>query len=266
MSRITSNDAEIVYAVAGNGAPVVLLHPFPVHHEFWQSVTPVLASRYRLIMPDLRGHGDSGVGQGPATMVKHAEDLAKICNEEGVGRASFAGVSIGGYILFEFWRRHRERIRSLMLCNTRASGETQESRAARLRSAAEVLERGTEPFAETMLPKVLGQSTRVTRPDIVDKARAMILKMSPQDVHQVQAGMADRPDSVSTLGKMTVPTLVIAGEEDNAIPHAEAETLQKNIPGAQLRVIPKAGHFAAMEQPEAVGLLLRQFLDSVHGA
>jgi pimeloyl-ACP methyl ester carboxylesterase len=264
MKTLTSDDAQLVYEVTGSGAPVVLLHPFPVHHGFWAATTTALSSRYQLIIPDIRGHGDSGVGQGPATMTKHAEDLNSICDQEGIARAAFVGVSIGGYILFEFWRRHRERVQTLVLCNTRASAETPESRATRLRSAAEVLERGTEQFAESMLAKLLGKSTLDTRADLADEVRQMILKMSPEDVDLVQKGMADRPDSVPTLKTIVVPTLVIAGEEDAAIPVGEAEVLRQNISGAQMRVIPKAGHYAAFEQPGAVGLLLRQFLDSAH--
>jgi len=266
MNSISSDDAEIVYTATGNGRPVVLLHPFPVHHGFWQPVTAALSSRYRLILPDLRGHGDSGVGQGPATMAKHAQDLVRICDREEIGRAAFVGVSIGGYILFEFWRRYRERVEALVLCNTRASAETLDSRAARLRSAAEVMERGVEQFAETMFPKLLGKSTLDTRPDLVSEVRAMILKMSPEDVSMVQAGMAERPDSVPTLKTMTIPTLIVAGEEDAAIPANEAEIMRQNIPSTQLRMIPKAGHYAAFEQPGAVGLLLRQFLDSRYSA
>lgn len=262
MNYITSDDADLVYTVTGNGLPVVLLHPFPVHHGFWQPVTAALSSRYRLILPDLRGHGDSGVGQGPAKMAKHAQDLARICDREEIGRAAFVGVSIGGYILFEFWRHYSERVAALVLCNTRASAETVDSRAARLRSAAEVMERGVEQFAESMLPKLLGKSTLDTRPDLVGDVRGMILKMSPEDVSLVQGGMAERPDSVPTLKMITAPTLVVAGEEDAAIPANEAEIMRQNIPGAQLRIIPKAGHYAAFEQPGAVGLLLRQFLDS----
>jgi 3-oxoadipate enol-lactonase len=266
MNRIASVDAEIVYTVVGGGPPVVLLHPFPVHHEFWTSVISRLSNRYRLIVPDLRGHGDSGVGEGPATMSKHAEDVKRICDQEEVGRAAFVGVSIGGYILFEFWRRYRERVATLGLCNTRATAETEQSRAARLQSAGEVLERGIEPFAESMLPKVLGKSTLETRPDLLQSARSMILKMSPMDINLVQKGMAERPDSVSTLKTINVPVLVVAGEEDAAIPAGEAEIIRQNIAGAQLRVIPKAGHYATFEQPEASGLLLRQFLDNAHRA
>ena len=264
MNRITSDDAEIVYTTMGIGPPVILLHPFPVHHEFWTTAAQPLSTRYRLILPDVRGHGDSGVGQGPATMGKHAEDLAKICDQEGVGRAAFVGVSIGGYILFEFWRRYRDRVQTLVLSNTRATAENDSSRAARLQSAADVLERGSEQFADSMLPKVLGKSTLEMRPDLAQTARSMMLKMSPEDVNLVQRGMAERPDSVPTLKTINVPTLVIAGEEDAAIPASEADLMRQNISGAQFRTIPKAGHYAAFEQPEAVGLLLRQFLDSAY--
>ena len=260
------SDIDIWYEVVGSGPDVVLLHPFPAHHGIWGPVAERLAGHYRLILPDLRGHGSSGVGAGPATMARHAADLVRLCDELGVRKAVFAGESIGGYILFEFWRRYRERMEALVLCNTRASAETLDSRAARLRSAAEVMERGVEQFAETMFPKLLGKSTLDTRPDLVSEVRAMILKMSPEDVSMVQAGMAERPDSVPTLKTMTIPTLIVAGEEDAAIPANEAEIMRQNIPSTQLRMIPKAGHYAAFEQPGAVGLLLRQFLDSRYSA
>ncbi|HKC70437.1 MAG TPA: alpha/beta fold hydrolase, partial [Terriglobales bacterium] len=119
MERIKSGDAEIAYQVLGKGAPVVLLHPFPANHEFWKPAAERLATRYRVLLPDLRGHGDSEVGEGPATMEKHAADLARVCDETGIGRAVFVGVSIGGYILFEFWRRYRQRVRALVLSDTR---------------------------------------------------------------------------------------------------------------------------------------------------
>src|SRR5579863_1503930 len=111
--QIKSGDAEITYRVLGDGPPVVLLHPFPVHHEFWLPAAQALITRYRVILPDLRGHGDSGVGEGPATMEKHAADLARVMDDADIGRAPLVGVSIGGYILFEFWRKHRGRVAAL---------------------------------------------------------------------------------------------------------------------------------------------------------
>jgi 3-oxoadipate enol-lactonase len=261
METVHSDDAEIVYESWGQGPPVVLLHPFPVHRDFWKPAAQAL-SNYRIILPDLRGHGDSGVGDGAATMAKHANDIGRVLDHAGVGRAPMVGVSIGGYALFECWRRYAERIAALVLCNTKASADSADARAVRLRSAAEVLERGVEPFVESMLPKLVGQTSRSSRPDLVEGVRSMALRMSPQDVSQVQQGMAARPDSIPTLKTIGVPALIIAGEEDGLAPVADAETMKANIPNSRLNVIPKAGHYSPWEKPEEVGTLLRQFLDA----
>jgi 3-oxoadipate enol-lactonase len=262
MNRIRSGDAEIAYTVLGDGPPLVLLHPFPAHHAFWLPASQPLASRYRIILPDLRGHGESEIGDGPATMAKHANDLARVLDDAGVGRAMFCGVSIGGYILFELWRRSRERVAALGLCCTRPQADTLEARTARLKNADLVLERGTEWFVDLMIPKLLGQTTQEARPDLVTEARRMMLNMSPQGIAQVQQGMAERADSIPTLKTINVPTLLLMGEEDTLAPPADGELMHQHIPNSRLAVIPKAGHFAAWEKFEEVGGLLRQFVDS----
>jgi 3-oxoadipate enol-lactonase len=262
---VQSGDAEIVYRVVGEGPPVVLLHPFPVNHEFWLPVAQALSTRYRVILPDLRGHGDSGVGEGPATMEKHASDLASVMDDADIGRAPLVGVSIGGYALFEFWRRHRGRVAALGLCNTKAPGDSAEARSVRLQAANDVVERGTEPFFESMIPRLIGRNTRETRPDLVEGALRMMRKMSPEDVAQVQRGMAGRPDSMDTLKTINVPTVLVTGEEDILTGVNEAELMRQHISGSQLRVIAKAGHYSPWEQPEEAGRVLRQFLDGVVG-
>jgi pimeloyl-ACP methyl ester carboxylesterase len=265
MTRITSGDAELAYEILGSGPPVILLHPFPAHHELWLPAAQTLLSRYRVILPDLRGHGDSGIGEEPASMAKHAADVAQILDHAEVGRAAFAGVSIGGYVLFEFWRRYRDRVTALALCNTKAQADTPEGKAGRLQAAADVMERGTEPFFESMVPKLMGKTTRGTRPDLVEGALRMMRKMSPERVAQVQRGMAERPDSVPTLRTINVLTLLVTGDEDVLTGPPEADLMHQNVPGSRLQVVPRAGHYSAWEQPEEVGKLLRQFLDSVHG-
>lgn len=259
--QVKSGDAEIVYRLLGEGLPVILLHPFPANYEFWLPVAEVLATRFQLILPDLRGHGDSGIGEGPATMEKHAADIYRVMDDADVGRAPLIGVSIGGYALFEFWRRHRGRVAALGLCNTKAPADTGEARAARLQAANEVLERGSEPFFQSMIPRLLGRSTRETRPDLVEGALRMMRKMSPEDVAQVQRGMADRPDSVDTLKTIDVPTLLVTGDEDVLTGVNEAHLMRRHISGSQLRVIAKAGHYSPWEQPEEASLLLLQFLE-----
>jgi pimeloyl-ACP methyl ester carboxylesterase len=266
MIRIPSGDTEIAYDVLGEGPPVILLHPFPAHYEFWLPAARVLVSRYRLVLPDLRGHGESGVGDGPATMEKHATDLMRVLDHAEVGRAAFVGCSIGGYLLFEFWRRNQARVSALVLCNTKAQADTAEAKANRLQAAADVMERGTEPFFEAMIPRLIGKTTRETRPDLVASALGMMRRMSPEDVARVQQGMAERPDSVSTLKTINVPTLLVTGDEDILTGPPEAEFMRQNISGSQMKIIPRAGHFSPWEQPEEAGKLLRGFLDSVHGA
>jgi len=265
MPRITSGDAYIFYEVLGSGPPVVLLHPFPANHHLWKPAAQALVSHYRVILPDLRGHGDSGIGEGPATMQKHAADIALVLDHEEVDRAAFVGVSIGGYVLFEFWRNYRARVGALVLCNTKAQADTSEGRAGRLQAAAEVMERGTEPFFESMLPKLMGKTTRSTRPDLVEGALRMMRKMSPKDVAMVQRGMAERQDSVETLKTINVPTMLVTGDEDILTGPAEAELMRQNIPCSQVKLIPRAGHYSPWEQPEEVGKIVRQFLDAVRG-
>jgi pimeloyl-ACP methyl ester carboxylesterase len=263
MEHIKSGDAQIAYRTLGDGPAVVLLHPFPANHEFWMPVAEDLSSRYRLILPDLRGHGESEVGEGPATMAKQATDLLRIMDDAQVGRAPLIGVSIGGYILFEFWRTHRNRVAALGLCNTKAPADNAEGRAGRLQAANDVLERGTEPFLQSTVSRVLAKTTQETRPDLVQDALRMMRQMSPEDIAQVQRGMAERPDSVDTLKTINVPTLLVTGDEDVFTGINEAELMRRHIASSQLRVIGKAGHYSPWEQPPEAAKLLRQFLNSL---
>jgi 3-oxoadipate enol-lactonase len=261
--HLSSDDAQIFYTVVGDGPPVVLLHPFPANHKVWLPAAELLAGRYRLILPDLRGHGQSGAGAGSATMEKHAADLLRLTDASGVARAVFAGVSIGGYVLFEFWRRHRERIAGLILCDTRAGADSDEARANRLKAADEVEKQGSVPFLDSMIPKLLGETTRTTRRDLVERARKMMLEMPVAGIAAVQRGMAARPDSVADLKTINVPTLVMVGAEDSLTPLTEAELLQRQVAGSHLEVIPRAGHYAVFEQHEAAGKAIRRFLDGL---
>jgi len=264
MPQITSGDADIFYEVLGSGPPVVLLHPFPANHNLWKPAAQALTTRYRVILPDLRGHGESGVGDGPATMEKHAADIARVLDHEEVRRAAFVGVSIGGYALFEFWRKYRARANAIILCNTKAQADTPEARAVRLQAATFVLERGTELFFGSMIPKLMGKTTRDTRPDLVEGALRMMRTMSPEDVAMVQRGMAERQDSVETLKTINVPSMLVTGDEDILTGVGEAELMRQNISGSEIKLIAKAGHYSPWEQPEEVGKLLRQFLDRLY--
>lgn len=262
-AQITSDVAEIFFDERGEGPPVVLLHPFPADHEIWSPVADALATQYRLILPDLRGLGRSEVGDGIATMERHAADIVRVCERAGVGRAVLAGNSIGGYILFEIWRRYRDRVAGLVLCDTRASADTPEGRASRLQAADSVLKDGTGGFIEAQIPKLIGETTRRNRPDLVERARQMMGRATASGVAAVQRGMAERPDSMPTLKTIEVPTLILLGDEDGLTPVSDAEQMRHGIRGSRLHVVRGAGHYAPFEQPEAIGRLLRGFLDAL---
>jgi pimeloyl-ACP methyl ester carboxylesterase len=258
--QIQSEDIQLDYEVSGDGFPVVLLHPFPVHRGFWLPVARQLTAEYRVIAPDLRAHGRSGVGSGPATMAKHAADLSRLLDAERIPRAVFVGVSIGGYVLFEFWRRSRDRVAALVLANTRAEPDTEQGKANRFKSIEDARLRGTTQFIESQLESLIGASTRRNRPDLVTSARQMMETMTVNGLVNVQEGMAARPDSVATLSTIDVPTLVIAAEEDTVTPAANANLLHSKIRDARMAVIPQAGHYSAFERPKEFGRLLSQFL------
>lgn len=262
MKIVRSVDAEIAYDVVGSGPPVVLLHPFPANHDLWLPAIQSLVSQYRLILPDLRGHGYSELGDGPALMEKHAADIARVMDDAEIRRAPLVGNSIGGYAIFEFWRRFRDRVSGLVLCNTKAQADSPETRSVRLQSVTEVMEKGTEPFFASQVTRLLGKTTQASRPDLAEGALRMMRKMSSEDVAMVQQGMAARPDSIATLKTINVPTLVITGTEDTLTGIPEAEIMHKNISGSGLKVVPKAGHYSPWEQPEEIGRLLRRFLDT----
>jgi 3-oxoadipate enol-lactonase len=247
----------------GSGPDLVLLHAFPSCHEMWLPVAEPLAQRYRITLYDLRGLGRSPADADIIRMADHASDLERVCKEAGIQKAIFAGVSIGGYILFEFWRTYRARIRALVLCDTRAATDTDEARATRRKSAEEVMQRGAAQFIETNLQKLLGETTRRNRIDIVDAARNTMRQSTAKGIAAVQRGMAERPDSTSTLATINVPTLLLCGEEDTVTPAAEMQAMQAKIADSTYVPIPRAGHFAVFENPADSTKAIRNFLDGL---
>lgn len=260
---VRSDGVNLFYSTKGDGAPVVLLHPFPFNHRFWFPVAEQLASHYKLVLPDLRGLGSSGVGDDSITLVKHAEDLRRICDEERIGKATFVGVSIGGYVMFEFWRRFRERVNALALCNTRADAESEEGKKVRQEAVKLILERGTEMFVENSIPRLLGETTRRNRPDIVEEAGRIMLMSSGKGMAANQMAIAGREDSTPILATIDVPTLFVGADEDLPSPLEQIEKMHRAVAGSRMRVIRGAGHCAAFEKPGESSDILREFLGTV---
>jgi pimeloyl-ACP methyl ester carboxylesterase len=260
---LRSDDVDLFYEVRGEGPDVVLLHPYPSDHSYWLPLAPHLESRFRLVLPDLRGLGRSGVGEGATTMANLAGDVLRLCDELKIGRAAFVGCSVGGYVLFEFWRRSRERVKALVLADTKAAADSDEGRAGRLKNAEEILQKGPEWNIEQVLPKLLSPLTMSSRLDVVEQAKSTMRQAGAAGMAAMQRGMAGREDSTWNLAQINVPTLVLGGEDDAPTPVSELEKMARGIPGAELAIVGRAGHFAALEQPDEVGGLVREFLERI---
>ncbi len=255
------NDVHLHYVQAGNGTPLLLVHGYPLDHTLWQPQMDGLADVTRVIAPDLRGFGQSDAPKGVYTMEVYADDLRALLGPLQIEQAVVCGLSMGGYIALAFWRKYADRIRGLILVDTRAGTDAPAARQARLDMVEQVKQHGSAPAANAMLPRVLAQSTRQSRPDVVESAHAMMLRQPPAGIIGAQLGMAERPDSTALLSTITVPTLVIFGAEDVITPaETEGRSLADAIPGARLVIIPNAGHLSNLEQPDAFNAAVREFL------
>ncbi len=244
--------------VHGQGAPLVLMHAFPLNRSMFEDQKKGLADAARMITFDVPGVGESEAG--PVTMESIADLAAALLDAEGIERAVVGGVSMGGYAAFAFARRHPDRLQGLLLANTRAVADTAEGRAARAEMAKVARQQGAAEIATRMLPKLLGETSRRERPEIVERVRALVESTDPEAIAALLQALADRADSHDLLDKIAVPTLVVAGAEDPLAPPEEASEWAKAIPGASFTVIPKAGHLANLEAPEAFNAEVRMFL------
>ncbi|MBV8675092.1 MAG: alpha/beta fold hydrolase [Acidobacteriaceae bacterium] len=262
-----SNDSQLFYTSIGSGPDVVLLHPTPVDHRFWLRVAQSLSGKYRVILPDLRGHGRSEAGNGPISVQKLGADVVKLLDVLGIQRALFGGCSIGGYVLYELWREAPARISALAFCCSRPQADAETNRMKREEWIAKIRQRGTGEFIEAMLQSLIGQTARQRSPERVAEIREMMQAVTPEAVIGVQQGLAMRPDSVETARGIRVPCFVLAGGEDGASTPADMKLLAESIRnagyGAEYHELRDGGHFAPWEQPQLVGRLLRRFFDSV---
>lgn len=253
----------------GAGQTVLFVHGFPFHGAMWDEQLDRLPDRWRWVAPDLRGFGRSEPGDvaGPLTMERHADDLAELLDHLEVERATLCGLSMGGYVAFAFWRRHPERIHSLVLCDTRSAADDEVARRGRVQAAIRVRREGTGAVAEEMIPRLISETTRRERPEVEARLRAIIESNPPESVARAQEGMAERPDSTALLPTITVPTLLVVGTEDPISPPDEMREMAGRIPDARLRVIDGAAHLPCIERPEAFNRELVHFLEATtaHG-
>ena len=262
MQRVRIGEIVLAAAVEGEGPVLLFVHGFPLDHSMWDAQRAAFAATHRVIVPDLRGFGQSDVTPGTVTMERLADDLSLLLEALDVeGPVVLCGLSMGGYVAWQFFRRHCDQLAALVLCDTKAVGDTEQAAHGRHELAGRVLDEGAAVVARAMAPKLFARSTMEQQADIVERTRAVIERTSPEGIAAALRGMAMRDDSTGLLAEIDVPTLVVVGEHDEISPSEEMRGMAERIRGATFVEIEGAGHMAPLENAGAVNAALRAFLE-----
>lgn len=255
----------LAYDDNGPGPVVVLLHGFPFNRTMWAAQVGEIGSVYRVITPDLRGHGETAAPEGVYTIDAMADDVIELLDALQIReRVVIGGLSMGGYVALSLAVRHAGRFRGLVLMDTRAGADTPEAAANRETLAREVEATGAVAgVVDAMLPRLFSPLTRAQHPERIDAVHRSMLRTHPRAVVGALRGMAARPDRTKDLPGITLPTLVLVGEDDQITPPSEAQAMAEAIPNARLDVIPNAGHLSPVENPGVTNRALLAFLGAL---
>jgi 3-oxoadipate enol-lactonase len=255
----------LAFTEQGSGPVVVLLHGFPLSRVMWAGQLGALGASHRVVAPDLRGHGESPAPDATYTMEQMADDVVELLDGLAISEpVVVGGLSMGGYVALAMAIKHPDRVRALMLIDTKAAADTPEAAQKREETAQAALRAGNSvDVVASMIPRLFGKATLEKRPDLVAPLKADMERTSASGVAGALRGMAIRPDRRDQLAEIAVPTLVIVGEEDAIAPPDEARAMAEALPNGRLEIIPDAGHLAPYENPEAVDRAILDFLRSL---
>ena len=241
MKKIKINDIELAYARRGKGTPLVLLHGFPLDHHLWDDVSSLLEDTFDLILPDLRGFGESTTLDAPYTMDDYASDIAGLLDQLGIQRAAVAGHSMGGYVALAFAKLYPERVSGLALISSQVLADPPDRKEGRYKSAADVAEKGIGGVVEAMTSKFTSD------PRLQAVARALMEKQQPAAYIGALKAMAERRDSTSLLSTFKFPVVIVHGETDALIPVERAREVKAAVPDSHYVELKDTGHVPMLE-------------------
>ena len=243
---------------------ILFIHGFPFDHRMWRHQLAGLA-RWQCIAPNLRGARGGDVPSAPSayTMTTYADDLVALLDRAQIRQVVVCGLSLGGYIIFELFRRHPHRVRAAILCNTKAAADTPEAKRGRDALAATAQREGGPAVGAELVPKLLARETQQQRADVVREVTEMIERQPVAGIVGALHALRERPDSTPLLSRIQMPVLVVAGDDDQIAPAAGMKDMAEQIPGAAFVLIPSAGHLTPLEQPAKVNAALSAFLEKL---
>jgi 3-oxoadipate enol-lactonase len=253
MEKVNIEGFNLAYTRAGHGAPLVLIHGYPLDHSIWDQVVPLLEDEFDLIVPDLRGFGNSDVMEADDSIQEYARDIAGLLTHLKIKKAFIAGHSMGGYVALAFARDYEQRVSGLGMVASQTPADPPERKEARYTTATQVIEKGVGIVAEAMAPKLSADAR------LQEYARELIEKQSPLGIFSALYAMADRPDSSDIFAAFPFPVVIVHGDADALIPVERGREMKAALPAAHYAELPGAGHLLMLENPQGVAAALRFF-------
>ncbi|HYG38124.1 MAG TPA: alpha/beta fold hydrolase [Cytophagales bacterium] len=260
--KVIVNDILLNHIESGHphGLPIIFIHGFPFNHTMWEPQMESLPPFLRIIVYDLRGFGKSDLGNGNNSIEQHADDLIGLMDDLKIDQAVICGLSMGGYIALKAVEKYKDRIKGLVLCDTRSEMDTEEARKKRYETIKKIESEGLPGYPQEFLKNVLSKNTLENNGKLVKELEHKILENPSKGIISAQDAMARRSETTSILKKIKVPTLILVGEHDTVTPLSVAENLKDKIPNASLEIIPNAGHLTNLENPKVFNEKLVGFL------
>lgn len=248
-----------------DGVPMVLIHGFPFNRRMWAGQIGPLSKICRVISYDVRGHGESESAAGYDNLESFVDDLIGLLDHLKISRAGVCGLSMGGYIALRAVERHPDRFCALILCDTKSSADSDEAKEKRAAAALAVKKNGVPAFADEFVKAVLAETTLKTKPEFVESVKGMIRGNSAAGISGTLTALAGRTDTTTALSRMSLPALILVGEEDKLTPPSDAQAMMKVLPNAKMHLIPGAAHLSNLENPEVFNKKLLTFISGLQG-
>ncbi|NMO97294.1 alpha/beta fold hydrolase [Paenibacillus lemnae] len=263
MEKVHCNGKTICYLEHGQGEPVILLHGYCGSSSYWEPALPHL-SGFRIIAPDLRGHGKSDAPMGPYTIEQMADDVLMLMDELNIPKAVLLGHSLGGYITLSFAQRHSSRLNGFGLIHSTGYADSDEAKEKRLKAVSTIQNVGITEFVDSLVPGLFAPDTESKKPECILKAKEIGYQTPPQGAVGAALAMRERTDRRDVLSSTTLPVLLVAGEQDAVIPQDRVFTTDHS--NVMTSVISGAGHMSMMEEPEQLGSVIQSYLKSVYSS
>lgn len=257
METVRCDEGNICYSDQGKGEVIVLLHGFCGSAKYWEQVIPFLSDSYRVIAPDLRGHGASDAPVGPYSIEQMADDVLSLLNKLEIPECLMLGHSLGGYITLSFAQRYASRLKGFGLIHSTGYPDSEEAREKRLKSISTIQNDGVTAFVEGFVPGLFAKATAEESPQLLERTKEIGYKTPPQGATGTLLAMRERPDRRDVISATPLPVLLVAGEEDALIPAERTFTSSK--PNVTQAMISGAGHMSLFEAPERLSEIIKDF-------